>query len=132
MARQEARDQEGSKLTLSFFFLGVLKFAFRALVLVRWALYCLSHDSSLFCFSYFSDWVLCFCPGPTSDPSLPTYTSHMAGIIAMHHHAQPQLLKGPYLPWRSMGGNIRTWLLKDTLNLQGFAKSGLLKIWILY
>jgi hypothetical protein len=32
-------------------------------------------------FSYFSDWLLNFCPGPASEHGLPTTSSLTAGII---------------------------------------------------
>jgi hypothetical protein len=51
-------------------------------------LYLVSHATSPFCFSYFSDRVLHFCPGLAwaLDP-LP-YASQEAGITAMNHHAR--------------------------------------------
>jgi hypothetical protein len=53
--------------------------------LSRWVLYHLSHTPGPFCFSYFSDKVLCFRLGLNLDHSTPTYASHVAGITDVHH-----------------------------------------------
>jgi hypothetical protein len=52
------------------------------LALTTQALYHLSHTSALFCFSYFLDRVLRFCPWLASDHSPPTYTSHLSRTTA--------------------------------------------------
>jgi hypothetical protein len=46
-----------------FFPLAVLGFEPRALMLARQVLYHLNHNSSPFCLCYFSNGILCLCPG---------------------------------------------------------------------
>jgi hypothetical protein len=60
----------------SFFFVVAL-----GLTLARQALYLLNHVTSPFCFSYFSDRVLCFCLGHPASTEIP-----LAGITEVNHH----------------------------------------------
>jgi hypothetical protein len=60
-----------------FFFTGVWT---QGLTLAREVLHCLSHASSPFCFSYFSDRVSCFGRGLAFDPNPSTYYFCIAGI----------------------------------------------------
>jgi hypothetical protein len=61
-------------------FLAVLGIEHRALCLL----------GKCFAFSYFSGRVSHYCHGPSSDHNLPTYVSHIAGIIL--HTTTPRLL----------------------------------------
>jgi hypothetical protein len=66
------------------FFLVVLWFGLREHMLVKQALYHLSHTPRPFCFSLF------FKIGPASDCDPPTFASQVAGIIDVSYHAQPK------------------------------------------
>jgi hypothetical protein len=70
---------------LFFFFLEILEFELRTLHLYS---YHLSHDTSPFCFSYFSDRSLCFCLGLASDCEPSTSASSIAGITGVPYHIQ--------------------------------------------
>jgi hypothetical protein len=48
----------------------------------------LNHTPIPFCFSYFEDRVLYFCPGSASDLGSPPYAFWIAGISGMYHNAQ--------------------------------------------
>jgi hypothetical protein len=62
-------------------------------VLARQALYHLSHVPSPFQFSYFSDRVSHFSPWLASDCNPPMYTSNVAGITGVNHHAHLFIFK---------------------------------------
>jgi hypothetical protein len=70
------------------YFFGGTWISTQGLMLTRQAPYHLSHSSILsFCFSYFSDRVSCVCLEPDLDCDPPTYTSLLAGITCVCHHA---------------------------------------------
>jgi hypothetical protein len=70
------------------FLLVVLGFELRALHLLGRCSTSVTSPTP-FCFSYFSDRVLCFLPGPTLDCNPPTYASCAAGITGMGHCTKP-------------------------------------------
>jgi hypothetical protein len=76
---------------LFFFFCDTMVWT-QGLVFARQVLYCLSHESSPFCFSQFLDRVLCFCPRWTQTVIL-LHASHITGIICMIHYCLACLLR---------------------------------------
>jgi hypothetical protein len=68
-------------------------------MLVRQALFHLSHTPSPFCFNYFSDRVSHFCPGPALDSDTLTHVSYLATITGqMHMLILPRLSTDCNLP----------------------------------
>jgi hypothetical protein len=82
---QEAISWKGFSIYL-FMYFGSARVWTQGLVLARQVLYYLSHASTPFCCSDFSDRVSHFCPGPASDCDPSTYASLIVGITGANHH----------------------------------------------